>query len=207
MGAVDTIALSMGMGWAAGLNLYAAIFMLGLLSNTGNLALPADLAVVANPLVMGAAAIMYCIEFFADKIPGIDTGWDAIHTFVRIPAGAVLAAGAIGDVGEPAQLAAGLLGGTLAAGSHFTKAGTRVALNLSPEPVTNWTASLTEDVAVVVGIWAALYHPWVFLVALVLFVAFAAWMTPKIIRGVKRLFSRGSAESAAEDLASADPST
>ncbi|MBW2268406.1 MAG: DUF4126 family protein [Deltaproteobacteria bacterium] len=190
MDAVETIALSMGVGWAAGLNLYAAVFMLGLLSTSGNLVLPDELALVADPLVMGAAALMYCVEFFADKIPGVDTGWDAIHTFVRIPAGAVLAAGAVGDVGEPARLAAGLLGGTLAAGSHFTKAGTRAAVNVSPEPVTNWAASLSEDVAVVGGLWAALYHPWVFLVGLVLFVALVVWLTPKIVRGVRRLFSR-----------------
>ncbi|MBW2362906.1 MAG: DUF4126 family protein [Deltaproteobacteria bacterium] len=190
MDAVETIALSMGVGWAAGLNLYAAVFMLGLLSTTGNLVLPDELALVGDPLVMGAAALMYCVEFFADKIPGVDTGWDAIHTFVRIPAGAVLAAGAVGDVGEPARLAAGLLGGTLAAGSHFTKAGTRAAVNVSPEPVTNWAASLSEDVAVVGGLWAALYHPWVFLVGLVLFVALVVWLTPKIVRGVRRLFSR-----------------
>ena len=190
MGAIETIALSMGAGWAAGLNLYAAVFMLGLLSNTGNLTLPAELAVVADPLVMGAAGIMYLVEFFADKIPGLDTGWDAVHTFVRIPAGAVLAAGAVGDVGEPAQLAAGLLGGTLAAGSHFTKASTRAALNLSPEPVTNWTASITEDVAVVGGLWAALHYPLAFLAALVLFVALVVWITPKLVRGIKRFLAR-----------------
>ena len=190
MGAIETIALSMGAGWAAGLNLYAAVFMLGLLANTGNLALPAELAVLADPLVMGAAGVMYLVEFFADKVPGLDTGWDAVHTFVRIPAGAVLAAGAVGDVSEPAQLAAGLLGGTLAAGSHFTKASTRAALNLSPEPVTNWTASVTEDVAVVGGLWAALHYPLAFLAALVLFVALVVWITPKLVRGIKRFLAR-----------------
>lgn len=190
MGAIETIALSMGAGWAAGLNLYAAVFMLGLLSNTGNITLPAELAVVADPLVMGAAGLMYLVEFFADKIPGLDTGWDAVHTFVRIPAGAVLAAGAVGDISEPAALAAGLLGGTLAAGSHFTKASTRAALNLSPEPVTNWTASVTEDVAVVGGLWAALHYPAAFLAGLVVFVAIVAWITPKLVRGVRRFLAR-----------------
>lgn len=190
MGAVETIALTMGVGWAAGLNLYAAVFMLGLLGNTGHLALPGELALVADPFVMFAAGLMYCVEFFADKIPGLDTGWDAVHTFIRIPAGAVLAAAAVGDVSEPAQLAAGLLGGTLAAGSHFTKAGTRAAINLSPEPVTNWTASVAEDLAVIGGLWAALTYPGLFLVGLVVFVALAAWILPRIVGGVRRVFAR-----------------
>ena len=190
MGVVETIALTMGVGWASGINLYATVFMLGLLQNTGHVALPPEMAIVSDPLVLGAAGLMYCVEFFADKVPGLDTGWDAIHTFVRIPAGAVLASQAVGDVTPAVMLAAGLLGGTLSAGAHATKAGTRATINLSPEPVTNWTASVGEDVMVVGGLWAALNYPWLFIAGLVVFVLLAIWLLPKIWRGLKRVFAR-----------------
>lgn len=188
MGAVETIALTMGVGWASGLNLYAAVFMLGLLQRLEYLSLPPELMVLSDPLVLFAAGSMYVVEFFADKVPGLDTAWDAVHTFIRIPAGAVLAAQAVGDVSEPATLAAGLLGGSLAAGSHAVKAGTRAAINASPEPVSNWTASAGEDVAVVGGLWAALYHPFAFLAALALFLALGIWLLPRIARGLRRLY-------------------
>jgi len=187
MDVVHTIALTLGVGWAAGLNLYAAIFMLGVLGNTGNLELPAGLAICADPLVMGAAGLMYCVEFFADKVPGVDTTWDAIHTFIRIPAGAVLAAGAVGELGAGAELAAALVGGGLAAGSHATKAGTRLLVNTSPEPFTNIGASIGEDVAVFAGLWTALNYPLVFLALLAAFVLFAIWILPKIARAVAAL--------------------
>ncbi|MCX7103610.1 MAG: DUF4126 domain-containing protein, partial [Methylobacter sp.] len=116
-----TLALTMGLAWASGINLYATLFTLGYLATTGNIDLPPDLQIVANPLVMAAAGLMYCIEFFADKTPGVDTGWDAIHTFIRIPAGAMLAAGAIGNLNPAVELAAAIMEGTLAAGSHVTK--------------------------------------------------------------------------------------
>ncbi len=184
----STLSLSMGAAWASGINLYAALFMLGAMGATGNMVLPPGLEVLANPLVITAAGIMYAVEFVADKIPGIDTGWDSIHTFIRIPAGALLAAGAVGDVSEPMAIAAGLLGGGMAAGSHATKAGSRVLINASPEPFTNWFASVGEDVAVVVGLWAALQHPTVFLVLLVVFILFMIWFLPKIWRGIKKVF-------------------
>jgi hypothetical protein len=189
MGTVETIALTLGVGWASGLNLYAAVFVLGALHATGHVVLPPELAVCADPLVLVAAGFMYCVEFFADKLPGVDTGWDAIHTFVRIPAGAVLAAQAVGDVSAPVALAAALVGGTLAAGAHATKAGTRATLNLSPEPLSNWAASLGEDVLVVAGLWAALHHPWLFLGGLAVFVGVALWLLPKIWRGLRSLFA------------------
>ncbi len=117
METIEILALTLGAGWAAGINLYAAVFMLGYLGATGDIILPPGLEVLSDPLVMGVAGIMYCIEFFADKTPGVDTGWDVLHTFVRIPAGAILAAGAASgfEVSEAAQLAAALAGGTLAA--------------------------------------------------------------------------------------------
>lgn len=187
MSVPETIALTLGVGWASGLNLYATVFMLGLLQATGAAALPPDLAVCAEPWVMGAAGLMYCIEFFADKVPGVDSAWDVVHTFVRIPAGAVLAAGAAVELGAGAQLAAALVGGGLAAGSHVTKAGSRAVINVSPEPFSNGSASLAEDLAVIGGLWAALAHPWLFVALLVLFVTGALWLLPRIWRGLRHI--------------------
>jgi len=189
MDITQTIALTLGVAWASGINLYAAILMLGLLETTGHITLPPDLQLLADPLVIGASALMYCAEFFADKVPGVDTGWDGLSTFVRIPAGAILAAGAIGEVGPAAQLAAAIAGGTLAAGSHFTKAGTRVLINTSPEPLTNWFTSVGEDAMVLAGLWTALYNPVLFLVLLVLFILLMVWLLPKLWRGIRRVFS------------------
>ena len=190
METVSIIAATMGVAWASGINLYATIFMLGWLGSTGSLDLPPDLQVLANPMVMIAAGFMYCVEFFADKIPGVDTGWDAIHSFIRIPAGAMLAAGAVGQLGPEAELVGLLLGGTLAAGSHFTKAGTRVIVNTSPEPFSNWGVSIGEDLVVIGGLWAALNYPVLFIVFLILFIALVIWLAPKIWRGIKRIFKR-----------------
>jgi hypothetical protein len=142
-----------------------------------------------DPMVMIAAGLMYCIEFFADKVPGVDTGWDTLHTFIRIPAGAMLAAGAVGEVGAGAQLAAALVGGSLATGTHATKAGSRVMINTSPEPVTNWFTSIGEDVAVILGLWTALEHPVLFLVLLAIFIVLMIWLLPKIWRGIRRIFA------------------
>ena len=185
---IRTISLSMGASWASGINLYATLLVLGLGQMTGSLSLPPDLQVLANPLVIGAAGLMYAVEFFADKVPGVDTGWDSIHTFIRIPAGALLAFGMAGDVGQPAAVAAAIVGGTIAAGSHATKAGTRVMINASPEPFTNWTASISEDVLAVAGLWTAFNHPWVFTGLLILFIVFMIWFLPKIWRGIKKIF-------------------
>jgi hypothetical protein len=190
MGAVEVIALSMGAAWASGINLYATIFMLGYMGMTGNIVLPEELMIVSDPLVMTAAGFMYCVEFFADKIPGVDSGWDSIHTFIRIPAGAMLAASAVGDVTPAVELGAALLGGSLAAGSHATKAGGRLLINTSPEPVTNWGASISEDLVVIGGLWAALNHPVIFLIALVLFILFMIWALPKLWRLIKAIFKR-----------------
>lgn len=188
MDTIQTIALTLGIGWASGINLYAAIFMLGYLGMTGHIQLPPDLMLLSDPLVLAAAGVMYCVEFFADKTPGVDTGWDAIHTFIRIPAGAVLAAGAIGDVSPAAQLAAGLIGGVFAASSHLTKAGSRVLINASPEPVSNWTASVAEDLIVIAGLWTALQHPFLFLILAALFAVLMIWLLPRLWRAVCKLF-------------------
>lgn len=187
MDTVQIIALTMGTAWASGINLYAAIFMLGLMGTTGNVALPAEMQVVQDPLVMSVAGLMYCVEFFADKTPGVDTTWDALHTFIRVPAGAILAMGAVGDTSAAMELTAFLVGGSVAAGSHATKAGTRVMINTSPEPFSNWTASIGEDLLVIGGIWAALNHPEIFLVGFVIFVLLMIWLLPKLWRGIKQL--------------------
>ena len=188
MDTVQIIALTMGTAWASGINLYAAIFMLGYLGSTGNIDLPPDLMVVTDPLVMFAAGLMYCIEFFADKTPGVDSVWDTLHTFIRIPMGAVLAMGAVGDTSAAVELTAFILGGTMAAGSHATKAGSRILINTSPEPVSNWTASIGEDVLVIAGLWTALNHPVIFLILLAIFTLFMIWLLPKVWRSIKQVF-------------------
>jgi len=184
------LALTMGAAWASGLNLYAAIFMLGMMGATGNMDLPPGLEVLQNPLVLFAAATMYVVEFFADKIPGIDTGWDVIHTFVRIPAGAMLAAGAVGDVDPAVAVAAGILGGGLTAATHATKTGTRALVNTSPEPFSNWGLSIGEDVAVFAGLWTALNHPTLFVALMIVFIFLLIWLLPKLWRGIKLVFAK-----------------
>lgn len=190
MDAMSVIALSMGAAWASGINLYATLFMLGYMSTTGNITLPAELEIVANPMVMTAAGFMYCIEFFADKIPGVDSAWDSIHTFIRIPAGAMLASSAVGDVTPAIELTTALLGGLLAAGTHTTKAGTRLLINTSPEPASNWAASITEDLIVIGGLWAALNHPVLFILGLIAFIIFMIWALPRLWRLLKLLFRK-----------------
>jgi hypothetical protein len=186
---IQAISLLLGASWAAGINLYASVLVLGYLNGAGHVELPPDLQLLSDPLVMFAAGAMYMIEFFADKTPGVDTGWDAIHTFVRIPAGALLAAGMSQGLsaGPAGELAALLAGGSLAATSHAAKAGTRVLINTSPEPFSNWAASITEDIAVVAGLWTALNNPSLFLGLLVLFLLLAAWLLPRIWSGIKRI--------------------
>jgi len=184
----QTLALTLGAGWASGINLYAAVLVLGLLGLTGRLDLPQGLEVLSDPLVIFVAGIMYLTEFFADKTPGLDTAWDGVHTFIRIPAGALLAAGAMGDIGPGAEIAAALAGGGLAAATHAVKAGSRVLINTSPEPFTNWAASLAEDVAVVAGLLTAINHPLVFLALLIIFLLMLIWVLPKLWHGIKRVF-------------------
>ncbi|MFQ5519325.1 MAG: DUF4126 domain-containing protein [Mariprofundus sp.] len=200
------LALTMGAAWASGINLYAAILMLGLMGATGNVDLPPGLDILTDPMVLIAAGIMYAVEFFADKIPGVDSGWDAIHTFVRIPAGAMLAAGAVGDVAPAMDLVAGILGGGLAAGTHVTKAGSRAVINTSPEPFSNWTASVLEDIAVIGGLWTALNHPTLFVVLMIAFVLLMIWLLPKLWRGIKTVFRKLRRLFGGKDEPSAEPS-
>ena len=185
--AVSTIALITGLGWASGMRLYAVLFFLGVLHHTGAVVLPESLHVLAHPAVMAVSGALFVAEFFADKVPGFDTLWDALHTFVRIPAGGLLAAFAVAGDDPGLALAAGLLGGAVAAGSHFVKAGGRALINVSPEPFSNWAASLGEDVSALAILWFALKYPLILLAALAIFIVVAIWLLPKLWRGIKRL--------------------
>lgn len=187
---IQTLSLTLGVAWASGINLYAAVAMLGIGGAMGYVELPDNLTVVQDPLVIVAAAFMYCVEFFADKVPGVDSVWDSLHTFIRIPAGAMLAAGAVGHVDPAIAIAAGLTGGALTAATHATKAGTRMLINTSPEPFSNFGASLAEDVAVFAGLWAALSHPVLFLAVLAIFLILICLLLPKIARGIAAVFRR-----------------
>ncbi len=177
--------MAAGLSWASGLRLYAVLFIVGVLGKMGFIALPEHLQILSHNVVLVASGLMLAMEFFADKIPVIDSVWDSIHTFIRIPAGALLAAGTVANIGPEWAFIAALLGGTLASGSHFTKAGSRALINTSPEPFSNWAASFGEDFMVVGGLWAALFAPVVFLIGLALFLLLMVWILPKIWRGVR----------------------
>ena len=190
---LQNIALAAGLAWASGLRLYVVLFLVGIAGYFGWILLPEHLEVLAHPLVLGTSGALAVAEFFADKIPGFDSLWDAVHTFIRIPAGALLAAGAVGGLGDdnlPLMIAAGLIGGTITAGSHFTKAGSRVAINHSPEPFSNWAASLFEDVAAPGIVWLAFAAPVVLLVALFFAILFALWILPKLWRWIFSILQR-----------------
>lgn len=176
------IALASALGWASGIRLYAVLFIVGALGYFGMFDVPTHLAILSHPLVLGASGFMVLIEFFADKIPGVDTLWDLVHTFVRIPAGAALAAGVFGDSPPAWTLAAAIIGGTLAAGSHFTKAGSRMVINTSPEPVSNWAASFGEDLLVGTLLYLAIAYPIALIVVLIVLVLVSLWLLPKLWR-------------------------
>jgi len=184
------LALAGALAWGAGLRLYLVVFGLGLAGWLGWLPLPDHLQPLASPIAVGAAGFMALVELFADKLPWLDTLWDGLQTFVRIPAGAALAAGVFGDAGAGTALAAALLGGTVTATTHFSKAGARAAANASPEPFSNWGLSFAEDVAVIGGTWLALQYPAVFLVLLAAFLVGALLLVGWVVRGFRRLFGR-----------------
>lgn len=184
------VALAAAVGWASGLRLYAVLFIVGGVGYLGVVDLPAGLHVLAHPLVLAASGFMCCVEFFADKIPGVDSAWDVVQTFIRIPAGAALAASVFGDSSAAWMLAAAILGGTLAAGSHAAKAGGRALINTSPEPFSNWTASFGEELAVGTVLWLAFAHPIVALVVIALFVAGMIWLLPKLWRALRAIVTR-----------------
>ena len=192
MESLSQLSLAAGLAWASGIRLYATIFIVGMLGRFGYLHLPAELLVLEHDWVLMTAGIMVVGEFLADKVPGFDSVWDAIHTFIRIPAGAFLAWGALGDATPAAQTAAAILGGLITGGTHLAKSGGRAAINTSPEPLSNWAASFGEDGLVLGGLFLAISHPLAFLILLVLFLALVVWIAPKVFRflarAVRRLF-------------------
>ena len=184
------IALAGALGWASGVRLYAVLFVVGGLGFLGWIALPGKLDLLAHPYVLAASGAMFAIEFFADKIPGIDSLWDVVQTFVRIPAGAALAAGVFGDAPAAWTFAAAIVGGTLATGSHLAKSGSRMAINTSPEPFSNWAASFGEDLAVGVMLWLAWEHPVAALIVLALLIILMVWLIRKVWGYIGRLADR-----------------
>jgi hypothetical protein len=185
---LQSVALASLLAWASGVRLYLVVCAIGLGGYFGYIELPSALKVLQHPWVIGTAGFMLLVEFLVDKVPAIDSVWDAVHTFIRIPAGALLAAGATTDTLSALAVAAGLLGGTITAGTHFTKAGGRALINTSPEPFSNWGASFAEDVTVVGGIALALYYPVVFLVLLAVFIVLMIWLLPKLWKSIRGLF-------------------
>lgn len=185
------IAVAAALAWGSGLRVYAVLFAVGLAGYLGWVALPEHLKILAHPLVLGASGFMASVEFLADKVPWIDSLWDMVHGFIRIPAGAALAAAAFGDSGTAVALAAAILGGTVAAGAHLAKAGARATLNASPEPFSNWAASFTEDAMVPLGLWLALVHPLMFLALLVVFLVALALLARAMLRALATLYAKG----------------
>lgn len=183
-------ALAGGLSWASGIRLYMALFVAGALHRVDLIVLPESLRLLSSPWLLATTGCLMALEFLADKIPGMDSVWDAVHTFIRIPAGAILAAATFGEVDPRWTMAAAVAGGSVAAGAHFTKAGSRALINTSPEPVSNWTASLAEDFTVVGALWAAFFHPWLLLIFLAVFFVFAWWLLPKLWRGMRWIAAR-----------------
>jgi hypothetical protein len=184
MNLISTLSIAMGSAWVSGINLYACVATLGLLSRFTHLELPGELQVLTSWWVIGVAVALYVIEFVADKVPWIDNTWDIIHTFIRVPAGAVLAAAAFGDFDRSIQVIALLLGGGLALSSHGTKAATRAILNVSPEPVTNFVASIVEDVVAIGSTIVAVFFP----ILLFIIVAVGLCISIYLFNRVRRFF-------------------
>ena len=199
MDTLEHIALAAGLAWGSGIRVYAVIFIAGGLAYLGVLQLPETLAVLSHPWVLAASGFMFFVEFFVDKIPGVDSIWDALHTFIRIPAGAFLAAAALGQADPVWVAVAAILGGAIASGSHAAKAGGRAVINTSPEPVSNWVASFAEDLIVPAGLLAAVKAPIAFLGVLVVFLGLVIWLLPKLWRALKRIARRISGGPEARD--------
>ena len=185
----STLTLAFGSAWTSGINLYATVTILGVLQKFGLAKLPGGLDILDNWWIIGVAAFLYAIEFFADKIPYVDSVWDVVHTFIRVPAGAIMAYAATTQMDASVGIIATLLGGGLALSSHGTKAAVRAGANLSPEPVSNWILSLVEDVIAFVGTMLAVFAPVLIAIVLIVFVIFFVWFAPKVFRAVSRIFS------------------
>lgn len=190
MNLISTLAIAMGAGWVSGINLYAAVATLGLLGRFAHLKLPGELDVLTSWWIIGLAIALYLVEFVADKVPYVDNVWDAIHTFIRVPAGAVLAATAFGDFDRGVQVAAFLLGGGLALSAHGTKAGARAAINLSPEPASNIVVSLTEDVIAVGSVLLSIFAPVLLIILIAVFLIISFLMLRRIVSAMKAMMVR-----------------
>lgn len=186
---LPTLSLALGSAWTSGINLYATVSVLGLLQKFGATKLPGGLDALDNWWIIGVAGVLYLIEFFADKIPYVDSVWDVVHTFIRVPAGAIVAYAATNQMDESVGVIATLLGGGLAFSSHGTKAALRAGANLSPEPVSNWVLSIVEDVIAFVGAILAVFAPVLIAIVLVIFLIFFVWFAPKVFRAVRKLFN------------------
>ena len=185
----STLSLALGTAWTSGINLYATVAVLGLLQRFGATKLPGGLDVLDNWWIIGVAAALYLIEFVADKVPYVDSVWDVVHTFIRVPAGAIVAYAATNEMDASLAVIAGLLGGGLAFSSHGTKAALRVGANLSPEPVSNWVLSIVEDIIAFVGAILAVFAPVLIAIILLVFAIFFVWFAPKVFRAVRKLFN------------------
>lgn len=184
------IAIAAALGWASGLRLYAVVFLTGMAGHLGWVSLPPGLHVLQQPLVLWASGAMLVVEFLVDKVPWLDSLWDAVHTVVRIPAGALLAASVFGGDHESWAVVAGLLGGTLAATSHAAKATTRAAVNTSPEPFSNIALSLSGDAAVPAMLWLSWDHPWAFFTVLAVVLVVMVLLTARLLRFVSATFAQ-----------------
>jgi len=189
----STLSLALGSAWTSGINLYATVTVLGLLQKFGAAKLPGGLDVLDNWWIIGVAGFLYLVEFFADKIPYLDSIWDVVHTFIRVPAGVIVAYAATDQLDSSIYIPAALIGGGLALSSHGTKAALRAGANFSPEPVSNWILSIVEDVIAFVGTLLAVFAPILIAIILVIFVIFFLWFFPKVVRGMRRVFRSASA--------------
>jgi hypothetical protein len=185
----STLSLALGSAWTSGINLYATVTVLGVLQKFGATRLPGGLDALDNWWIIGVAAGLYLVEFFADKIPYVDSAWDAVHTFIRVPAGAVVAYAATTNTDTTVMIIATLLGGGLALSSHGTKAAVRATANLSPEPVSNWILSIVEDIIAFGGALLSVFAPVLIAIVLVIFAVFFLWFAPKVFRALRRIFS------------------
>jgi len=188
METLANLGILIGSSWTSGINLYLTTALLGIAHRIGWITLPGSMDVISNPLIIGVALCLYLVEFVADKIPYVDSAWDAVHTFIRPTGGATLAYLASSQTDPVIQTVLTMVGGAIAMDSHLTKAGTRVAINASPEPITNSVVSITEDLLVLGVIWMVFSHPLVITTLVLLFVLFSIWFLPKMFRLIKRGF-------------------
>jgi hypothetical protein len=203
MNIISIFGVAFGAAWTSGINLYATVAALGLLQHYGLARLPGGLHVLDNWLIISVALFLYVVEFVADKIPYVDTVWDAVHTFIRVPAGALMALAATANLHPTVQVLALLLGGGLALSTHGTKATVRAAANTSPEPVTNWTLSLIEDAVAIGSAVLMIVNPLALLIIIFIFLLILAWILPKVVRRIRRMIASARAFFGGQSVATA----